>query len=648
MADRRRQTFTAEEVARIMMEIPDDSEDSEFEGGEGDSNSDAGQQQSDFGDSDDNNIEEGVSYSDADQIESECGDSDNNNTNTETESNHVNISEHDNNVSNNGRPCRRQLAARKRPIPSVRSRSPSVRNRSNENGINVSWGELDKTVNANFPEYKGKHGPSNLLPLDSEPFQFFEMIFPDHLWDILVEQTNLYVRQKNRKTWHGNTTVQEMKAFIGALFFMALHRLPNFDHYFMSDWVFAVPAIQKVFTRNRFWELWQNFHLADNARQPAPNDAAYDKLYKLRPLIDGMRDTFRQSYDIGQYVSVDEHMVKGKGRNPFKQYLPNKPIKRGTKIWEVACSCCGYVFDFQVYTGKVNGVSEHGLAHRVVVDLVSQFRNQGIIVCMDNFFTGFPLMKELSEQSIYVVGTLRTNRKGYPEALKDARLIKGMKRGDYHSVASGDIVCSLWKDTKYVTFASNVHSSKGNTKIKRKLNKGETVDLPCPPSAISYNANMGAVDRHDQMVRSYAIDRKSRRWWVRLFVSFLDAIVVNAYIIYKENFKIMNMPQPQKPPHPMGHDKFMASIIHDLMGGFTCRRRPGPSPSLPISPAHHNEHDSVNMVELGLLKFGRCHHCCIGVRNAKRKETGFGCKTCMKRLCRSSCHMDYHRKYNIY
>ena len=142
MADRRRQTFTAEEVARIMMEIPDDSEDSEFEGGEGDSNSDAGQQQSDFGDSDDNNIEEGVSYSDADQIESECGDSDNNNTNTETESNHVNISEHDNNVSNNGRPCRRQLAARKRPIPSVRSRSPSVRNRSNENGINVSDAEV--------------------------------------------------------------------------------------------------------------------------------------------------------------------------------------------------------------------------------------------------------------------------------------------------------------------------------------------------------------------------------------------------------------------------------------------------------------------------------------------------------------------------
>lgn len=102
-----------------------------------------------------------------------------------------------------------------------------------------------------------------------------------------------------------------------------------------------------------------------------------------------MRDKFRQSYSIGQYASVDEHMVKGKGKNSFKQYLPMKPIKRGTKIWEVACSCCGYLFDFQVYTGKANGVSENGLAHRVVVDLVSQLRDQGIVVCIDNFFTGF-------------------------------------------------------------------------------------------------------------------------------------------------------------------------------------------------------------------------------------------------------------------
>ncbi|XP_022781132.1 uncharacterized protein LOC111322317 [Stylophora pistillata] len=112
---------------------------------------------------------------------------------------------------------------------------------------------------------------------------------------------------------------------------------------------------------------------------------------------------------------------------------------------------------------------------------------------------------------------------------------------------------------------------------------------------------MGAVDRHDQMVRNYAIDRKSRRWWVRMFVNFLDAIMVNAYIVYKENFRIMNMPPPQKPPKPLSHDKFMAGVIHKLIGNFSCRRQPGPAPAMPPPPFHGRDHDSVNLADLGLL-----------------------------------------------
>ncbi|PFX31328.1 Tyrosine-protein kinase isoform SRK4 [Stylophora pistillata] len=267
---------------------------------------------------------------------------------------------------------------------------------------------------------------------------------------------------------------------------------------------------------------------------------------------------------------------------------------------------------------------------------------------LDNFFTSIPLLQELSELSISVVGTIRNNRKNYPKALQGKNLLKQMKRGEFHTVASETTVCTVWKDTKHVSFLSNVHSSHGNCTITRKLRRGEQVNLPCPPCAVDYNKNMGAVDRHDQMVRNYAIDRKSRRWWVRMFVNFLDAIMVNAYIVYKENFRIMNMPPPQKPPKPLSHDKFMAGVIHKLIGNFSCRRQPGPAPAMPPPPFHGRDHDSVNLADLGLLKFGRCHHCCIGVKGAKRKETGFGCRSCMKRLCRSGCHEEYHRQNNIF
>ena len=88
-----------------------------------------------------------------------------------------------------------------------------------------------------------------------------------------------------------------------------------FKHYFSRDWVFAVPVIQNVFTKNRFWQLWQNFHLTDNSRQPASTDEGYDKLYKLRPTINVTTEQFKQVYNIGQNVCVHERMVKGKEKN---------------------------------------------------------------------------------------------------------------------------------------------------------------------------------------------------------------------------------------------------------------------------------------------------------------------------------------------
>ena len=280
-----------------------------------------------------------------------------------------------------------------------------------------------------------------------------------------------------------------------------------------------------------------------------------------------MKEKFKQleECNIGQQVCVDEHMVKGKGKNPFNRYLPMKTIK----IWELACSCCGYLYDFQVHTGKSGGNSEKGLAHQVVRDLVMQLHDKETVVNIDKLLTSPPLLQELYIKQIY--------------------------SGEFHTVASGTTVCTVWKDTAHVFFLSNVHSSHGNSTISRKLRRGKNVILPCPPCAVDYNKNMGAVDRHDQLVNNYAIDRKWRRWWVRIFLSVLDAIMVNAYIIYKEYFKIMNMPQPQNPTNPLVHDKFMSGVVYKLIGNFSCNRQPAPSLALPSTIFHGRNHDSVRL-----------------------------------------------------
>lgn len=48
--------------------------------------------------------------------------------------------------------------------------------------------------------------------------------------------------------------------------------------------------------------------------------------------------------------------------------MPNKPIKRGYKVW-VRASIRGYFDGFKIYTGKVGNVSEKNLRPSVIKDL---------------------------------------------------------------------------------------------------------------------------------------------------------------------------------------------------------------------------------------------------------------------------------------
>ncbi|CAI6355164.1 unnamed protein product [Macrosiphum euphorbiae] len=45
---------------------------------------------------------------------------------------------------------------------------------------------------------------------------------------------------------------------------------------------------------------------------------------------------------------------------------------------------------------------------------------------------------------------------------------------------------------------------------------------------------MNFVDNFDRLKKDYQCDRKSHKWYMRLFFHFIDCCVVNSFIIYKE------------------------------------------------------------------------------------------------------------------
>ena len=117
-------------------------------------------------------------------------------------------------------------------------------------------------------------------------------------------------------------------------------------------------------------------------------------------------------------VAVDEAMIKFQGHSSLKQYMPMKPTKRGIKVWVLADSHNGYFWRVEVYTGKQGDTVERGLPARVVKSLTEELKGQNYHVYFDNFFNSFELLNDLASDNIFACGTARSNRRGFPEALK--------------------------------------------------------------------------------------------------------------------------------------------------------------------------------------------------------------------------------------
>ena len=138
-------------------------------------------------------------------------------------------------------------------------------------------------------------------------------------------------------------------------------------------------------TANRFQKLTQYIHVADLASEPAKDAPDFDALYKLRPVIDHVSATFQEMYTPSEFVSVDEAMIPYTGRKKIKQFMNNKPVKKGIKVWMCCDSTNAYCHKFDVYLGK-QARTEHGLGYRVVKDMTSELRGSNRQVFFDNFF----------------------------------------------------------------------------------------------------------------------------------------------------------------------------------------------------------------------------------------------------------------------
>ena len=218
--------------------------------------------------------------------------------------------------------------------------------------------------------------------------------------------------------------------------------------------------------------------------------------------------------------------------------MPKKHTREGFKVWSCSSAKTGYLCTFQIYDGMpvdpVTGkkVHERGLVKRVVHDLLASFTELNHVVYMDNFYTSGELAEELAKDEIYTVGTIKSDAKGFPAQLKNLTL----SRGEYISFKSGDIVYYAFHDRKVVQFLSNVFPETMPNQVPRVQPDGTFRYQAVPPLLPAYKY-MGGVDLTNQLRKTYGFDRKSKRYWIRLFYCFFDLAINNAFILHKSSNK---------------------------------------------------------------------------------------------------------------
>ena len=92
-------------------------------------------------------------------------------------------------------------------------------------------------------------------------------------------------------------------------------------------------------------------------------------------------------------MAIDERMVKSLHKSGIRQYIKDKPVKRGINLWVLGDSSNGCTVDFNIYIGKdaARGISKFGLEHDVKVRLISPYFNQcSLNMCNTSQICYFP------------------------------------------------------------------------------------------------------------------------------------------------------------------------------------------------------------------------------------------------------------------
>lgn len=513
----------------------------------------------------------------------------------------------------------------------------------------INWEEKHLAVSEDFVQFKGSETlPDNINGFE-DPFQFFNFLFTDEIFDYIIAQSNLYGVQI-RPEKPPNISKEELRVFCGICLYMSIIQLPSTRSYWNQS--LEIPNISGAMTCNRFEEIKRFMHFNDNTVQIPYGQPGHDKLFKIRPFLNKIRERLLR-VPKEEHMAVDEQIIPTKARSSLKMYNPQKPHKWGYKVF-VLSGISGFSYDFDFYCGPTTLGEDQldlGASSNVVIKLAETIpKNLNYKLFFDNWFTSIPLLTYLTKHGILPLGTVRANRVPDFQFPKESDMKKKGRGAVLEKVANVDdvdISAVSWYDNKIVNTISTYVGSQPTSKVRRFCKKTKSyIEISRPQSIAVYNSYMGGVDLLDSMLGYYRIQIRSKKWYMRVFFHFLDMTCVNSWLLWRRNLKDTDLFLP------LSEFKLALAEILTRSNNSLQRKRGRPSTSLqpvldlkkrkyPFSqiPAQEIRTDNLNHLPIVNEERQRCKYPeCKG-------KSQISCRKCRVFLCLNkdrNCFYKFH------
>ncbi|XP_051808612.1 piggyBac transposable element-derived protein 4-like [Acanthochromis polyacanthus] len=481
------------------------------------------------------------------------------------------------------------------------------------------------------------------------PVQLFQLFFSNAVLLTILSNTN------EHGSAHYSTPLNPWKAidlkdmfcFISVLIYMGVVKCSSYTDYWWGGHLYSLPFPKRVMTGQKFLKMTWALHLssaaADAENEGRRGTAAFDRLGKIKPLYDDMREACKRNYHPRQEISIDERTVVSKARIGLKQYMKSKPVRWGYKLFVLGDSTAGYTWDFFVYEGKSTGNTGKGLSYESVMELLKpQLLGTGYKLFMDNFYSSTTLFQDLLKMKVWACGTIWKNQIGFPRTTENS-LDSKSPRGSVRWIRKDSLLYVQWRDTRDASFCSTFHPAHTGETVRRRVRSAdgqrEMKDIPVLPVVKDYNQHMGGVDLSDALIGFYKVLHKTRMWYKTFFYHCLDIAVMNAFLLHKE----LAMAKGQV---PMNQKAFRETLAEDLarMGSApTDMPVQGPAPAPAPAPAPPTRHRMMYISGDSTASQLKCRIC--------HSKTLVKCVTCDVLLCflpGRDCYNEWHIGNNFW